>query len=118
MTITVNVVRSHFRKASVRSVVALDERAGEDVASSVRGPESELAARQTVQWIERAVLALPLEQREALVLCAIEGMELSEAALALGAPVDTVKTRLRRARLALADARARQGMIESREETR
>lgn len=118
MTITVNVVRSHFRKVGVRSVVVLDEDAGHDVASSVRGPEGELAARQTTQWIERAVLALPLEQREALVLCAIEGMEISEAAQALGAPLDTVKTRLRRARLALADARARQGLVEQREESR
>jgi RNA polymerase sigma-70 factor (ECF subfamily) len=118
MTITVNVVRSHFRKVGVRSVVVLDEHAGHDVASSVRGPEGELAARQTTQWIERAVLALPLEQREALVLCAIEGMEVSEAAQALGAPLDTVKTRLRRARLALADARARQGLLEQREESR
>ncbi len=118
MTITVNVVRSHFRKVGVRSVVAIEEDAGHDVASSVRGPEAELAARETAQWIELAVLALPLEQREALVLCAIEGMELSEAALALGAPVDTVKTRLRRARLALAEVRARRGVIEAREQSR
>ena len=68
--------------------------------------------------LDRAVLALPLEQREALVLCAVEGMELAEAARVLGAPIDTVKTRLRRARLALAEARARVGLVESREGSR
>lgn len=118
MTITVNVARSHFRKVGVRSVVALDDRVGEHTESLVRAPDQELAGRETAAWIERAVLALPLEQREALVLCAIEGVEIGEAARALGAPLDTVKTRLRRARLALAEARARVGLVETREESR
>jgi RNA polymerase sigma-70 factor (ECF subfamily) len=118
MTITVHVARSHFRKVGVRSVVALDDRVGEDTASPARAPDQEIAGRETAAWIERAVLALPLEQREALVLCAIEGMEVAEAARALGAPLDTVKTRLRRARLALAEARTRAGLVQVREESR
>ena len=52
------------------------------------------------------------------MLCAIEGMEISEAAHALGAPLDTIKTRLRRARVALAEARARAGLAQAREESR
>lgn len=118
MTITVHVVRSHFRKVGVRRVVTLDERVGEETESASRTPDQELAGRETVAWVERAMLALPLEQREALVLCAIEGMELAEAARALEAPVDTVKTRLRRARVALAEARARVARVEAREESR
>jgi RNA polymerase sigma-70 factor (ECF subfamily) len=118
MTITVNVARSHFRKVGVRSVVAHDDRVGEDSESPARAPDQEIAGRETAAWIERAVLALPLEQREALVLCAIEGMEIAEAARALGAPLDTVKTRLRRARLALAEARTRVGLVQAREESR
>ncbi len=118
MTITVNVVRSHFRKASVRSVVALHASADEGVASSDRGPESALAAKQTASWLEAAMLKLPLEQREALVLCAVDGLELADAADALGVPVDTVKTRVRRARIALAEGRARLAMRAEREESR
>lgn len=118
MTITVNVVRDHFRKASVRRVVALDAAPDEGVASADRGPESALLAKQTTLWLEDAVLKLPLEQREALVLCAVEGLELADAAQALGVPVETVKTRVRRARIALADARARLALRAEREESR
>ncbi len=53
MTITVNVVRSHFRKVSVRSVVALDASPEDGVASTDRGPESALAAKQTTLWLEK-----------------------------------------------------------------
>jgi RNA polymerase sigma-70 factor (ECF subfamily) len=116
MTITVNVVRSHFRKATVRSVVSLEERAGDDVPAPTRGPEAELTTRETAQWMERAIAALPLEQREALVLSAIDGMEIAEVARVVGAPAETVKTRVRRARLALADARARRALVAEREE--
>ena len=41
-------------------------------------------------------------RREPLLLCAVEGLEMKEAAAILDIPVGTVKTRLRRARLTLA----------------
>jgi RNA polymerase sigma-70 factor (ECF subfamily) len=118
MTITVNVVRSHFRKLSVRNVVALHADPDDGVASADRGPESALAAKQTTVWLEEAMLKLPLEQREALVLCAVEGLELADAAEALGVPSETVKTRVRRARIALAEARSRLAVRADREESR
>lgn len=61
------------------------------------------------------MLRLPLEQREALILCAVDGLEVAEAAEALGIPIDTVKTRLRRARLALVEARTRLSTLQARE---
>jgi len=118
LTITVNVVRSHFRKVGVRAIVSHVGSAGEDVASAERSPESALSTKQSTAWLEAAVLALPLEQREAIVLCAVDGLEVAEAARVLGAPLDTIKTRLRRARLALAEARARQTLVHQREESR
>ncbi len=117
MTITVNVVRSHFRKASVRSVVTLEASPDEHAATD-RGPESALAGKQTTAWLEQALLELPLEQREALLLCSVEGLELADAARALGAPLETVKTRLRRARVSLAEARSRLALRTEREESR
>lgn len=114
--IAVNAVRSHFRKTKVRAVVALREDAGDATADHAPSPESALALRETTAWLEAQVERLPLEQREALLLCAVHGLELRDAAEALGVPVDTVKTRLRRARLALAEARARLVMREAREE--
>lgn len=70
-------------------------------------------ASHAVSTEDAAVLALalrrlPAEQRAAFVLCAVEGLEASEAALALGIPEGTVKSRVhharRRLRLALADS--------------
>lgn len=118
MAITVNVVRSHFRKVSVRSVVLLDASPEEGVASNDTGPEHALSAKQAVSWLEAAMLKLPLEQREALILCAVDGLELADAAKALDASIDTVKTRLRRARLALVEARTRLHVRAEREESR
>lgn len=120
-TIVVNTVRSHFRKARVRSIVALDNDALDGNAEQAQGPASPDAALETsrrVAWMEAQIARLPLEQREALLLCAVEGMELRDAAEAIGAPVDTVKTRLRRARLALAEARARLQSCEDKEASR
>lgn len=52
--------------------------------------------------VGRALDALSLEQRTALLLVAVEGLTYREAALALGVPVGTVMSRLARARRALA----------------
>lgn len=117
-TIAVNLVRSHFRKATVRKGTTLDANAGEATASATESPERALDTRQKMAWLEAAIAKLPLEQREALVLSTVEGMELAEVAAALEVPVDTVKTRVRRARLALAEARARASIRAEREEAR
>jgi len=115
-TIAVNLVRSHFRKAGVRKIMTLDADAGSHTAASTTAPDRALESRRDLAWLEAAMQKLPLEQREALVLSSIDGLELAEIAAALEVPVDTVKTRVRRARLALAEARARAGVRAEREE--
>ncbi|AKF05339.1 RNA polymerase sigma-70 factor, ECF subfamily [Sandaracinus amylolyticus] len=114
--IAVNAVRSHFRKQKVRAVVSLRDDAGDATADHAPSPEGALVMRETTAWVEAQIARLPLEQREALLLCTVHGLELRDAAEALGVPVDTVKTRVRRARLALAEARARRALREEREE--
>lgn len=120
LAITVNVARDSFRRAKVRSVVRLVDGAGEESPDEAREPSPDDAAqaRETASFLEREIAKLPLEQREVLLLCSVEGMSLDEAARALDAPFDTVKTRLRRARVALADAMRRRGAIAAREESR
>jgi RNA polymerase sigma-70 factor, ECF subfamily len=54
--------------------------------------------------LERALAALPDGLRAAVLLVDIEGLEYSEAALALGIPLGTVRSRLFRARQALHQA--------------
>jgi RNA polymerase sigma-70 factor (ECF subfamily) len=51
--------------------------------------------------LDRALLDLTDDQRAAFVLAEIEGLDLSEVAAALGAPVGTIKSRLFRAKAAL-----------------
>lgn len=114
-TIAVNLVRSHYRKASVRKIMTLDGAAGETTASTNEAPDRALESRRELAWLEAAMARLPLEQREALVLSTIEGLDIAEVAIALEIPAETVKTRVRRARLALAEARTRASMRGERE---
>jgi RNA polymerase sigma-70 factor (ECF subfamily) len=55
---------------------------------------------------ERALLRLPHDQREALVLTCIEDLTYAEAAAVLGVPPGTVMSRAARGRIALAKALA------------
>lgn len=113
-TIVANTVRSHFRGARVREVVSFeaDLEAGADPAPDAH----ELSeARETAAWLDRALQALPLAQREVLSLCCLEEMSQDEVAGALGLPINTVKTHLRRARLSLAQALARRNAKLQRE---
>ena len=77
-----------------------------DLADPSPDPERIAGARQAVAQLEAAMAELPLAQREVLLLTAIAGLKLHEVAEALGLPLNTVKTQLRRARLALAKALA------------
>lgn len=48
--------------------------------------------------VQRALYRLPVEQREALLLVALEELSYRDAAQVLGVPVGTVMSRLSRAR--------------------
>jgi RNA polymerase sigma-70 factor (ECF subfamily) len=58
--------------------------------------------RETLGWLEQALLALPPTQREVLLLTSVVGLRQQDVAQFLNLPLNTVKTHLRRARLALA----------------
>jgi RNA polymerase sigma-70 factor (ECF subfamily) len=64
--------------------------------------EAEAEARLGLGEVERALLRLPPEQREAVVLICIEDLSYREAAELTGVPMGTLMSRLARARLALA----------------
>lgn len=104
--IAANIVRSYYRKSRVREVGVLMRTPppGDDTA-----PDSYqlVEARETAAWVEQAIAALPLSQREVVLLCCVEQLSRDDVAAALGMPVNTVKTNLRRARMTLAQALAR-----------
>ncbi len=112
-TIVANTVRSHFRKSRVESALEGSELPKD---TSTRSESHEFAeARETVQWLEAQLAKLPLGQREVVILCCIENMDQKEVAEALEMPLSTVKTNLRRARLALAEALVRRKKLLGRE---
>ena len=66
-------------------------------------PLTDLACRERVEALRRAVSSLPPRYREVVVLCDLEEVDYVEAAAALGCPIGTVRSRLHRARLLLAE---------------
>ena len=66
-------------------------------------PLNELAARERVEALRRAVGSLPRRYREVVVLCDLEEVDYAEAAVALDCPIGTVRSRLHRARMLLAE---------------
>ncbi|MCY0987166.1 sigma-70 family RNA polymerase sigma factor [Nannocystis sp. ILAH1] len=68
-------------------------------AEAVRGGGEEPMSRSEAVWtLERLLSELPADQREVLLLCDGEGLSAPEVSEALGAPLNTVYSRLRLAR--------------------
>ena len=58
----------------------------------------QLSHRERIDALKRAVDTLPRRYREVVVLCDLEEVDYAEAAVALGCPIGTVRSRLHRAR--------------------
>lgn len=71
------------------------------VPDQAPGPEAALQMVQAREGLEAALLALPAELREVLVLRELEELSYAEIARVAGVPVGTVMSRLWRARRAL-----------------
>jgi RNA polymerase sigma factor (sigma-70 family) len=92
----IDELRARAVRVKAAQTRELDEEpaiSGEDVAIA------ELGLRE----VERALDALPAEQRAVLALVAVEGLSYREAADVLDTPIGTVMSRLARARAALAE---------------
>jgi len=61
-------------------------------------PLLDLTRREGIDTLRRAVQALPRRYREVVVLCDLEEVDYADAAVALGCPIGTVRSRLHRAR--------------------
>src|SRR5258708_17581581 len=57
--------------------------------------------RERMQQVRAAVQELPVEFREAVVLCELEEMSYEEAAQMAGCPIGTIRSRLHRGRALL-----------------
>ena len=75
-----------------RDHATLDDDGDEMAVAPVQGAALE------IRDLERALALIPAEQREVLLLIALEDMSYAEVANALGIPIGTVMSRLSRAR--------------------
>lgn len=91
-TIMRNLFYSEQRRAWRN--VALDQQMAEETLVAISNP----AATIELDEVRRAMLRLPDEQREALVLVGAAGCTYEEAGAMCGCPVGTVKSRVSRAR--------------------
>jgi len=66
-------------------------------------PLVDLTHREGIAALRRAVSALPRRYREVVVLCDLEEVDYADAALILGCPIGTVRSRLHRARALLVE---------------
>lgn len=73
----------------------------EDLSEQVVDGERNMEAKLTMEAVRGAVDLLPPEQRETLMLIAVEGVSYKEAADIMDIPIGTVMSRLARARAGL-----------------
>ncbi len=117
-TIVANCVRNHLGSSAVRASAAGDPDL-DDLHDPNPGPDRIVQAKDMVRRVEGALQTLSLAQREVVLLVTVVGLSQQTVAETLDLPLNTVKTHLRRARLALtkvvtgeAGARRREGDLD------
>lgn len=73
-----------------------------DNLTDISTPESMLASRQIAETVNAAMQSLPEDLRTAILLREIEGMSYEDIAQSMGCPIGTVRSRIFRAREAIA----------------
>jgi RNA polymerase sigma-70 factor (ECF subfamily) len=116
-TIARNLCVDAARRERFRRAESLDAQDGEEgaplvdaVASGGAGPDREAESVRLRPLLQRALLALPAEQREVFVLREQAGLPFKEIAELVGANENTVKSRMRYALSGLRKALAEVGV--------
>lgn len=90
-----------YRREAPRSA----DRRVEDYSETLAAPETPGGREGTLTVVD-AFKALPVEQREAISLVAVEGLDYAEAARVMGVPEGTLRSRLARGRASLRELAA------------
>ncbi|NDI84482.1 RNA polymerase sigma factor RpoE [Undibacterium crateris] len=108
--IGINTAKNHLvtqgRRAPTSTDADVEEAEGFADAEGLRDintPESLLASKQIAQTVNAAMAALPEELRNAITLREIEGLSYDEIAEVMLCPIGTVRSRIFRAREAIAE---------------
>jgi RNA polymerase sigma-70 factor (ECF subfamily) len=108
--IAFNVVRAHRRELDSKYPVALNAERRADprlLADETDGPHESVAKREAARFVDRFLEQLNEDQRDVFVLAELEQLTAPEIATVLGAPLNTVYSRLRLARAEFSKAVAR-----------
>jgi RNA polymerase sigma-70 factor (ECF subfamily) len=110
--IAVNTAKNHL-VAQGRRPIPMSSFQGEDddgepfaadeAIADIQTPDAVLMSRQIAQTVNRAIEALPAELRTAVTLREIDGLSYEEIAEAMNCPIGTVRSRIFRAREAIAE---------------
>lgn len=96
-------IERHRRKQLPRfSIDEAQEEVGFEVPATQRNPEAQAESRDSAERVQRALLKLPEEYREAVVLRFVEDLSYDEIAQIQGVAVGTAKSRVFRAKEQLA----------------
>jgi RNA polymerase sigma-70 factor (ECF subfamily) len=108
--IAVNTAKNYLvargKRATSASELLDDDGEGldeDDLVSDIATPDAELHSKQVAQAVNAAVDALPEELRTAITLREMEGLSYEEIAGLMNCPVGTVRSRIFRAREAIAE---------------
>jgi len=110
--ILVNASYDELRRVSRAKTLPLqqDDQDGEEtgpifwLADPDPSPEAQVETGELLETIKNCLEALPMHYRLVVSLVDVDGLSYDEAAMALGVPVGTIKSRLARARDALRTA--------------
>ena len=107
LRIASNQCYDRLRSARRRPEQSLDEAMESpffDVPARDPSPEQQAISRELHDHVQRAILGLPFDQRNTMMLVDVQGLSYQEAAEAMEVSMGTVKSRLSRARAAVRDA--------------
>ena len=101
--IAANACYDELRRRKARPARSLDEPQGAEerqLDPSQEGPSPEDRAEQQElgRLIQSALLEIPEEQRAAVILCDVQGLDYAEVAVAMSVSLGTVKSRIFRGR--------------------
>ncbi|MEY3969446.1 MAG: hypothetical protein RL617_459 [Pseudomonadota bacterium] len=111
--IAVNTAKNYLSASNRRPIPMSDLMKADDEDDSSMGslepsvdfqtPDSVLLSREIAKTVEQAMEALPADLRTAVMLREIEGLSYEEIAAAMNCPIGTVRSRIFRARDAIAE---------------
>jgi RNA polymerase sigma factor (sigma-70 family) len=98
LAIVRNTWYAHLARRRASDTVGVYDEMTDDRHDDGLDPEALVLQQQTVEKVQQAVEALPVDFREVIVLRELEGMSYKEIAAIVGVPLGTVMSRLSRAR--------------------